>query len=49
MMRFASSVQHITGQTADSATLVEEELEVLRAKVEELSEEVGQFHHGHRS
>ncbi|KZV82357.1 FH2-domain-containing protein [Exidia glandulosa HHB12029] len=39
MKRFASSVQHITGQSSDTAALVEEELEVLRARVEELSEE----------
>lgn len=47
MKRFASSVQHITGQTVDVVVgggspreVVEEELEVLRAKVEELSDEV---------
>ena len=47
MKRFTSSVQHITGQAIDvvagdqkSRSVVEEELEVLRAKVEELSDEV---------
>lgn len=47
MKRFASSVQHITGQTVDAVTgdespkaIVEQELEVLRTKVEELSDEV---------
>lgn len=48
MKRFAGSVQHITGQElevltgrdSDSLTIVEEELEDLRAKVDELSDEV---------
>lgn len=51
MKRFTASVQHITGQElevkaasdADSMTVVEEELETLRAKVEELSDEVTNF------
>ena len=50
MKRFASSVQHITGQAIDivagdqsSKVVVEEELEVLRARVEELSDEVRFF------
>jgi hypothetical protein len=49
LKRFATSVQHITGQELDindsssqvSSHLVEEELESLRNKVEELSDEVG--------
>lgn len=49
MKRFASSVEHITGQEldvhpasrGDSLVVVEQELEELRAKVEELSDEVG--------
>jgi diaphanous 1 len=48
MKRFAASVQHITGQEldvkaasdSDSINVVEEELETLRTKVEELSDEV---------
>jgi diaphanous 1 len=48
MKRFAVSVQHITGQElevkalsdTDSMTVVEQELESLRTKVEELSDEV---------
>jgi diaphanous 1 len=47
MKKFASSVQHITGQELDvkaasdnDTTIVEQELEELRAKVEELSDEV---------
>jgi hypothetical protein len=48
MRRFAASVQHITGQElevkaasdSDSMSIVEQELEELRAKVEELSDEV---------
>ena len=48
MKRFASSVQHITGQEidvkaasdSDSMNIVEQELEELRSKVEELSDEV---------
>lgn len=48
MKRFAKSVQHITGQEldvkaasdGDSAHLVELEIEALRAKVNELSDEV---------
>lgn len=48
MKRFATSVQHITGQElevraamdSDSFNIVEQELEELRSKVEELSEEV---------
>lgn len=46
--RFANSVQHITGQELevratsenDSATFVELEMEALRTKVNELSDEV---------
>lgn len=48
MKRFALSVHHITGQVIDAGvrdqiptTSVEEELEALRAKVAELSDEVG--------
>ena len=48
MKRFAASVQHITGQELevkaasdnDSMGIVEQELEALRTKVEELSDEV---------
>jgi hypothetical protein len=46
MTRFAASVQHITGQeldvkaASDSDSIVEQELEALRTKVEELSDEV---------
>lgn len=48
MKRFAESVQHITGQELEvraasdgnSMTVVEQELESLRSKVEELSDEV---------
>lgn len=48
MMRFANSVQHITGQElevkaasdSDSMTVVEQEMDGLRTKVEELSDEV---------
>lgn len=46
MKRFAASVQHITGQeldvkaVSDSDSIVELELEALRSKVEELSDEV---------
>jgi hypothetical protein len=48
MMRFANSVQHITGQElevkaasgSDSMTIVEQEIEALRTKVDELSDEV---------
>jgi hypothetical protein len=48
MKRFANSVQHITGQElevmsasdSDSMTVVEQEMEALRAQVDELSEEV---------
>jgi diaphanous 1 len=48
MKRFSASVQHITGQELDvraaseddSMSVVEEELESLRAKVDELSDEV---------
>ena len=48
LKRFASSVQDITGQEIDvkvpgdrnSRQIVEEELEVLRLKVDELSDEV---------
>jgi diaphanous 1 len=47
MKRFASSVQNTTGQAIDvvagdqsARAVVEEELEVLRARVEELSDEV---------
>jgi diaphanous 1 len=48
MKRFAASVQHITGQELEvrtmsetgSMTIVEQELEELRMKVEELSDEV---------
>ena len=48
MKRFAASVQHITGQglevlaesDSESMTVVELELEELRSKVEELSDEV---------
>jgi diaphanous 1 len=48
MMRFASSVQHITGQElevkaasdSESMSVVEQEMEGLRTKVEELSDEV---------
>jgi len=44
--RFAASVQHITGQelevkaASDSDSIIEQELEALRTKVEELSDEV---------
>jgi hypothetical protein len=44
--RFAASVQHITGQelevkaVSDSDTVIEQELEALRSKVEELNDEV---------
>jgi diaphanous 1 len=48
MKRFAASVVHITGQELDvkaasdtaSSSIVEEELETLRTKYEELSDEV---------
>lgn len=48
MKRFANSVQHITGQElevkaasdTDSMSIVEQEMEALRTKVDELSEEV---------
>jgi hypothetical protein len=48
MKRFATSVQHITGQELEVKAaanngpfgIVEQELEELRSKVEELSEEV---------
>lgn len=48
MMRFTNSVQHITGQELevravseiDSITVVEQELETLRTRVDELSDEV---------
>jgi diaphanous 1 len=48
MMRFANSVQHITGQElevravsdSDSMGIVEHEMEALRTKVDELSDEV---------
>jgi diaphanous 1 len=48
MKRFATSVQHITGQQLEvkaamdssSFNVVEQEMEELRSKVEELSEEV---------
>lgn len=48
MKRFASSVQHITGQELevkaasdrDSMTVVEQEMDALRTQVDELSEEV---------
>ena len=48
MKGFASSVQHITGQqldvkaasSSDPMAVVEEELELLRLKVDELSDEV---------
>lgn len=48
MMRFVDSVQHITGQELEvkaasdsgSMVVVEQEMETLRAKVEELSDEV---------
>jgi diaphanous 1 len=44
MRRFAASVQHITGQELDvkaaSESDPEQELEALRIKVEELSDEV---------
>lgn len=51
LKRFTSSVQDITGQELevkaasenDSREVVERELELLRAQVEELSEEVGSF------
>jgi diaphanous 1 len=51
MKHFTTSVQHITGQElevkAASATgstdLVEQEMEALRTKVEELSDEVNSF------
>lgn len=48
MKRFASSVQQITGQALDvtakdqgHGSSIEEELEALRAKVADLSDEVG--------
>ena len=52
MKRFAASVEHITGQELDvraasedgSMTVVEEELESLRAKVDELSDEVSSLY-----
>ena len=48
MKRFTASVQHITGQELDvkaasdasALDVVEEELDALRSKVEELSDEV---------
>jgi diaphanous 1 len=48
MIRFANSVQHITGQElevrvisdSDQMTVVEQEMEALRTKVDELSDEV---------
>lgn len=48
MKRFATSVQHITGQQlevkaasdSDAISIFEEEVESLRTKVDELSEEV---------
>jgi uncharacterized protein YdhG (YjbR/CyaY superfamily) len=45
MKRFAASVQYITGQelevkAAESRDIVEQELEDLRSRVEELSDEV---------
>ena len=51
LKRFATSVQHITGQEVEvkalgetsSSDIVEQELESLRLKVEELSDEVNVF------
>jgi diaphanous 1 len=51
MGHFATSIQHITGQELEvtaatgleSSNLVQEELEALRIKVDELSEEVSNF------
>jgi diaphanous 1 len=51
MKHFTTSVQHITGQelevkatsATDSTNLVEQEMEALRTKVEELSDEVNSF------
>ena len=51
LKRFATSVQHITGQEVEvkalgetsSSDIVEQELESLRLKVEELSDEVNLF------
>jgi len=48
MMRFVNSVQHVTGQAlevravsdSDRMTVVEQEMEALRTKVDELSDEV---------
>lgn len=53
MKRFAASVSHITGQELDVKAastngprdIVEQELEELRSKVEELSDEVGYSSH----
>jgi hypothetical protein len=52
LKRYAISVQHITGQEVEvkalgessSSDIVEQELESLRLKVEELSDEVNMYH-----
>lgn len=48
LKRFVTSVQHITGEVEvktpnERDTLLEEEIETLRFKVEKLSDEVSQF------
>ena len=57
LKRFATSVQHITGQEievkspgeSDSRDIIEQELEALRLRVDELSDEVHSFSVFHKN